>query len=216
MTKENEEDIKVNRRSTDKVYFESPFVQSVYDSIDFLRDETKNILRDLDSNEFKQSIDEFDMEDFGEKTADHFSDIFDDLSQIRSKIINSDDLPEFVRDYSKNAKMALNRDEIYVRKAERKLNRINSDDELVHQYKVNISKLTKDETEGVLDKFRIVLPRLKKEIINQIKNQISRGDFSMKRFLHTDSHSKTKADSYSALQQLARAGQSFGLKMEKP
>ena len=138
MTKENEEDIKVNRRSTDKVYFESPFVQSVYDSIDFLRDETKNILRDLDSNEFKQSIDEFDMEDFGEKTADHFSDIFDDLSQIRSKIINSDDLPEFVRDYSKNAKMALNRDEIYVRKAERKLNRINSDDELVHQYKVNI------------------------------------------------------------------------------
>ena len=103
MTKENEEDIKVNRRSTDKVYFESPFVQSVYDSIDFLRDETKNILRDLDSNEFKQSIDEFDMEDFGEKTADHFSDIFDDLSQIRSKIINSDDLPEFVRDYSKKS-----------------------------------------------------------------------------------------------------------------
>lgn len=138
MTKENEEDIKVNRRSTDKVYFESPFVQSVYDSIDFLRDETKNILKDLDSNEFKQSIDEFDIEDFGEKTADHFSDIFDDLSLIRSKIINSDDLPEFVRDYSKNAKMALNRDEIYVRKAERKLNRINSDDELVHQYKVNI------------------------------------------------------------------------------
>lgn len=91
-----------------------------------------------------------------------------------------------------------------------------SDSPDIYQYKVNISKLTKDETEGVLDKFRIVLPRLKKEIINQIKNQISRGDFSMKRFLHTDSHSKTKADSYSALQQLARAGQSFGLKMEKP
>ena len=91
-----------------------------------------------------------------------------------------------------------------------------SDSPDIYPYKVNISKLTKDETEGVLDKFRIVLPRLKKEIINQIKNQISRGDFSMKRFLHTDSHSKTKADSYSALQQLARAGQSFGLKMEKP
>lgn len=34
--------------------------------------------------------------------------------------------------------MALNRDEIYVRRAEMKLNKINSDDELVNQYKANI------------------------------------------------------------------------------
>ena len=138
MKKENEEDIKVNRRSTDKVYFESPLIQSIYDSIDFFKDETKNILKDLDSAELKQNIDEFDLEEFGQNTIDHFSDIVDDLSQIRSKIINSDDFPEFVKESSKNAKMALNRDEIYVRRAEMKLNKINSDDELVNQYKANI------------------------------------------------------------------------------
>lgn len=138
MKKENEEDIKVNRRRTDKVYFESPLIQSISDSIDFLWGETKNILNDLDSTELKQNLDEFDIEKFGQDTIDHFDDIVDDLSQIRSKIFSSDDFPEFVKDSSKNAKMALNRDEIYVRKAERRLNRINSADEMVDHYKVNI------------------------------------------------------------------------------
>ena len=34
------EDINVNRRSKDKVVFESRFVQSIYDGIGYLKDET--------------------------------------------------------------------------------------------------------------------------------------------------------------------------------
>ena len=39
--KKEDEDIKVNRRKTDKVYFESTFIQQISDGIDFLRDESK-------------------------------------------------------------------------------------------------------------------------------------------------------------------------------
>ena len=42
----DDEDIKVNKRSGDKVYFESPLVQSIYDKIDFLREESKVILEE--------------------------------------------------------------------------------------------------------------------------------------------------------------------------
>ena len=94
MKKESDDwdDIKVNRRSTDKVYFESPVIQSISDSIDFLRDETKEILKELDSTEFKQQIDEFDLEDFGEEAIDQISEIKDEISQFRAEIIDSDDV----------------------------------------------------------------------------------------------------------------------------
>ena len=49
----------------------------------------------------------------------------------------SDDLPEFIKEPSRNAKLALNRDFVYVRKAKRKLDRLESD-ELVDSYKTNI------------------------------------------------------------------------------
>ena len=69
------EDIKVNRRSSDKIYFESPLIQSISDGIDFLRDETKESLEELDSTEFKQKIDELNLEEFGEYAAGQISEI---------------------------------------------------------------------------------------------------------------------------------------------
>lgn len=89
-----------------------------------------------------------------------------------------------------------------------------SDSPDIYPYKVNLSKLTKDEMEGLLDKFRMVFLRMKKETINQIKIQVSQGNNSMKRFLHPDSFSKTKEESYAALKQLTRAGQSLGIQMK--
>lgn len=138
MDKQDGEDIKVNRRKDDKIRFESPFIQSISDGIDYLRGEAKDILSELDSSEFKQNIDEFDIEEFGENTIDQFSDVVDELSRVKSKIIDSEDVPDFVKDSSINAKKALNTDQDYVRRAERRLNRVNKDEKLVDQYKYNI------------------------------------------------------------------------------
>lgn len=132
------EDIKVNRRKNDKVYFESPIIQSVSDRIDLLRKDSKVILEKLDSNEFKRQIDEFDLEEFGKNIIDQIDDVSEEFSKVKSEFVNSDDFPEFLKESSKNAKMALNRDEIYIRRAKRKLDKINSSDELVSNYKANI------------------------------------------------------------------------------
>ena len=59
-----DEYIEVKKRSTNKVYFESPLVQSIYDKIDFLREESKAILEEIDSSEFKQQLDNIDLEEF--------------------------------------------------------------------------------------------------------------------------------------------------------
>ncbi len=115
------DDIKVNRRSADKIRFESPLIQSISDGVDFLRDESREILKELDSTEIKQKIDEVDLEEFGEEARDQISEIKDGLNQVRSEIIDSDDLPDFVKESSLDAKRALNRDVVYVRKAKRKL-----------------------------------------------------------------------------------------------
>lgn len=139
MKKESDDwdDIKVNRRSTDKVYFESPVIQSISDSIDFLRDETKEILKELDSTEFKQQIDEFDLEDFGEEAIDQISEIKDEISQFRAEIIDSDDVPEFIKESSLDAKRALNRDADYVRRAKRKLYMLD-DGRLTDELRTNV------------------------------------------------------------------------------
>lgn len=132
--KSHEEEIKVNRRSTDKVYFESTLIQQISDRIDFLRDESKEILKELDSN----IGEEFDLEEFGENAFNQIDDFVDGLSEIRSEIINSDDFNDVVKESSRNAKMALNRDADYVRRAKRKLNRLDLDDDSLDSYKVNI------------------------------------------------------------------------------
>lgn len=131
------DDIKVNRRKGNKVRFESNLLQQISDGIDFLRDESKDILKGLDSTEFKQNIDSFDIEEFGENTLNQISDIADDLSQFKSEVFNSDDVPDFVKESSLNAKRALNKDVDYVRRAKRRLDKVESD-ELVDVYKTNL------------------------------------------------------------------------------
>lgn len=131
------EDIKVNRRKGDKVVFESPFAQSVYDKIGFLKDEATQILKDIDSKDIRQNIEDFDIEEFGENTVDHFEIIVDDLSKFKSEIVDSDDFPDFVKDYSHDAKKALNVDGDYIRRARRRLDRQESN-EFLDVYKSNI------------------------------------------------------------------------------
>ena len=115
------EDIKVNKRSTDRLYFETPIVQSVYNRIEFLKKERKSLLKELDSKELKQRIDSFDVEKFADESIDKIYDAVDDASKIKDNVIEIAELPEFVKEYSNDMKFALNRDQTYVRKAKRKL-----------------------------------------------------------------------------------------------
>ena len=134
MKKSNDaEDIKVNKRSSDKVYFESILLQRISDRIDFLRDESKEILQDLDLNRFE----DVDVSELSENTLDQISNIADDASQLRSEILNSEDFPKIIKEYSIDAKKALNRDSDYVRRAQRRLNNQDSS-ELVEFYKTNL------------------------------------------------------------------------------
>lgn len=121
MKKSDWEDVDVNERSTDKVFFESSLLQNISDSIDFLKAETTEILNELDSTEFKQKIDEFDLEEFSENTINQIDDIFDEISQFKDEVIESQDLPDDVKEFSRNTKAYLNRDVIYVKKARRRL-----------------------------------------------------------------------------------------------
>ena len=121
---EDWEDIKVNRRKGDKVFFESTFLQQISDSIDYLSDESKEVLKEID----KRGLDDIDVEEVGETTLNHISDVVDEVSQLKSEIITSDDLPDSVKKSSRNFKIALNRDEDYVRRARRRLNRIELND----------------------------------------------------------------------------------------
>ncbi|MBQ7928047.1 MAG: tetratricopeptide repeat protein [Methanobrevibacter sp.] len=121
MKKNDWEDIDVNQRKTDRVYFESSLLQNISDSIDFLKDEATQILEELDSTEFKQRIDEMDLQEFSEDAISQIDDVVDEISQFKDQVINKDDLPDDVKEFSKNTKAYLNRDEVYIRKARRKL-----------------------------------------------------------------------------------------------
>lgn len=122
IVKDNDwEDIDVNERKTDRVYFESGLIQNISDSIDFLKDEATDVLKGLDSTELKQKIDEVDLKEFREEAINQIGDISDEISQLKDHVINKDDLPEEVKEFSKNTKAYLNRDEVYLRKARRKL-----------------------------------------------------------------------------------------------
>ena len=131
------DDIKVNRRKGDKVHFESTLLQQISDGIDFIRSESKEILDELDI----QGIDEKVLEEFGEDALDQIADISDGLSDIKADLFNADDIPDFIKESSINAKKALNRDIDYVRRARRRMDRIDSD-ELVDVYKANARVIT--------------------------------------------------------------------------
>ena len=61
----DEQDIKINKRSTDKVFFESTLLQQISDGIDFIRDESREILREIDL----RGLDEVDIEEIGQKVT---------------------------------------------------------------------------------------------------------------------------------------------------
>ncbi|WP_405267525.1 tetratricopeptide repeat protein [Methanobrevibacter sp.] len=115
------EEIKVNKRSTDRLYFENPAVQSIYNRIEFLKEEHESLLKEIDSKYLKQIMDNFDVEEFGEVSINRIYDAVDEASQLKDNVLNSIELPEFIKDSSNNMKFALNRDETYIRKAKRKL-----------------------------------------------------------------------------------------------
>lgn len=121
-----DEYIEVKKRSTNKVYFESPLVQSIYDKIDFLREESKSILEEIDSSEFKQQLDNINLEEFSEDTINQIDDVFDDISRFKDDIIETQDIPENVREPYRMTQMYFDRDGDYVRRAQRKLKRLKS------------------------------------------------------------------------------------------
>lgn len=136
MKKDNWEDIDVNKRSTDKVCFESNLIQSVYDKIDSLRDESQEILREIDATEFKQKLDEFDLVVFTEDTISHIDDILDNISQFKDSMIDPDDFPDGVRGQYRNTQAYFNRDGDYLRRAKSKMQRL-KDEKLTDSYKTN-------------------------------------------------------------------------------
>lgn len=126
--KKSDNDIKINKRSTDKVYFESTLIQNISDTIDFITDESKELMKQIDTPE---------LNNINEDIYNHISDVVDELSQLKSDIIDYDNLPDEVKKSSNNIKFALNRDEDYVRRAKRKLKRLDSD-EFINVYKTNL------------------------------------------------------------------------------
>ena len=123
------DDINVNRRRTDRVFFESTFIQQVADGIDFLKNESKEILSEIDMS----GIDEMELEEFSKTTLNRIDDIVDEMAEFKSEIIDEDDVPEFVKEASINAKVALNRDHEYIRRAKRRLDRIKTDENVDKQ-----------------------------------------------------------------------------------
>ena len=133
----DDEDIDVNRRDSQEILFESEIVQTLYNQINFFKDESNKLIEKFDSSDFKKGIDDFDVDEFGQKAFNHVSDVIDDVSKLAEETIPFDDLPDFVEDSALNAKKALNRDSDYIRKAKRKLNMLNSDDELINEGEIN-------------------------------------------------------------------------------
>lgn len=121
---EDWDDIDVNERRTDRVYFESTIIQQISDGIDFLRDESREILREID---LESKIDELELEEFAEDTIGQLDDIFDDISRFKDSVIQSEDIPDDVKEQYRNTQAYFNRDDDYIRRAKRKMVRLNSD-----------------------------------------------------------------------------------------
>ena len=132
------EDIKVNRRDSEEILFESELVQNAYNQLKFFKGETSKLLKKLDSKDFKKQIDDFDVEKFSEDMVEQVFIFIDDMYDLAEEVIPFDEFPEFVDESTLNAKRALNRDEDYIRKAKRKLKLLNSDNGIVNEGKINL------------------------------------------------------------------------------
>lgn len=122
---EDWEDIEVKQRKADRPFFESNFIQQIYDGIDYLRDESREVLRELD---IESRIDELDLEEFAENTMNQIDDILDDISRFKDSVIDKQDIPDDVRHHYRNTQEYFNRDADYLRRAKRKMARINAKD----------------------------------------------------------------------------------------
>lgn len=137
-SKKDWDDIEVNRRDGEEVLFESELVQSAYNHIKFFRKETNKLLQKLDSKEFKQQMEEFDIDEFSEDVTSQIFLFIDNMYDMAEEAIPFEDIPEFVDETTLNAKRALNRDADYIRKAKRKLQYLNSDAEIYNKDKINL------------------------------------------------------------------------------
>ena len=133
MKKDDWEDIEVNQRSKDKVLFESNLIQQIYDGIDLLRDESAEILRELD---IEGKIDDLDLEKFAEDTITQIDDLLDDISRFKDSVVDTEDLPDDVKEHYRNTQAYFNRDADYLRRAKSKMARLNSE-KLADEYGTN-------------------------------------------------------------------------------
>ena len=133
MKKDDWDDIEVNERRDDKVLFESNILQQIYDGIDFLRDESAEVLRELD---LESKIDDLELEEFGENTLYQIDDILDDISKFKDKVIDAEDLPDDIKYRYRSTQEYFNRDADYIRRAKRKMARLN-EEKLTDEYDTN-------------------------------------------------------------------------------
>lgn len=134
--KDDWEEIEVNERKSNRVIFESNLIQSVYDKIEYLRDESKEILVEIDSNGLKQQVDDFDLVEFTEGTICQIDDIIDDISKFKDSMIRPEDLPDDVVEKYRITQAYLNRDADYLRRARSKIKRLDTEN-LTEYYETN-------------------------------------------------------------------------------
>ena len=78
-----------------------------------------------------------DLEEFGEDVLNQIDDVVIELSNAKDDLIQSEDVPDFIRDSSKNAKVALNRDDDYIVMAKRKFKRLDAKRDDIDPEKTN-------------------------------------------------------------------------------
>lgn len=123
------DDINVNKRSTDRVFFESEFIQSLSNQLDIFFEDANQILKDFDSSELKRQFDDIDIIDITMDTLDQFNDIKDETL----KNVDFDEMPEIIVKTSRSAKIALNRDADYLNYAKRKLANLDDRDRIKYK-----------------------------------------------------------------------------------
>jgi len=118
--------IKINRRSTDNVFFESAFIQSLSNQVDIFREDALNILREFDSSDLKKQIDDIDLGDITDQTLDQISDLKDET-------LSGSEINKILEKRTRDTKIALNRDQDYINNAKRKLKAIENHEKIDYE-----------------------------------------------------------------------------------
>lgn len=136
--KDDGEDINVNRRDSDEILFESEIIQTAFNKIKFFKSQTNDLLEKVDSTGLLEDFDDLDIEELGDDALNQVSMVVDEIYDVIDENVPFEYLPEVLQEYSKSSKRALLRDADYVRKAKRKLKRLDSDEELINKVKINL------------------------------------------------------------------------------